>query len=181
MKFTLLALSGAMLSACSMGDAPLPQADQSHPVGKGKSPARRAARSATADAHRRLARIRLGTPEHKVEPPGSSIAGYATVEFPVHVTNTSARPIWLNVAGHIPFHSLLIRRAKEGRWCNETLTMCGLGAGFSELAPDASTTFTVFVSADDIGNQIRVGLSIYRSPDLEAKSIEISSPPARIR
>ena len=127
-------------------------------------------------------RITLGKPKHKMEPPRSAIAGYKSVEFPVRLTNASERPVWIytQLREH-PSFSLYLRDSPAARWKDETMLMCGLGTDFHRIAPGESIVSTVWVSADEIGRQLRVELPIYATPDYKAKPRNASSEATPIR
>ena len=127
------------------------------------------------------ARITLGAPKHKTER-GSAIAGYTSIEYPVHLTNTSSRSVW--VYGQLrewPFSRLYIRPNNSARWVDNTVSMCGLGADFHELPPGASIHFSEFASGYDVGQQMRVELPIYLSPNYTKKPRTIVSDTVLIR
>lgn len=182
MNIALITLLGASLAACI---SPTSSPSGSAPTASESSG--ETARHGLADHSNRVipkrqpAQLSLGIPIHKVEPPESSIPGYATVVFPVRVTNISSHPIWIyGPLREYPFHSLYIRRP-NAKWTDETLSMCGLGAELHEISPGASLSFTDFVSADDIGSQIRVELPIYKTHDPHSSPIIISSGSTQVR
>ena len=122
------------------------------------------------------AQITLGAPKHLIEPPSSSIAGYESVEFAVHFTNTSGQPIWFRAQlREPPFYRLFIRPTETSPWADHTQMECGLGADFHELAPGGSISFTVWVSAHEAGHQLRVELPIYQSPKYTTKPLTVRS------
>ena len=128
------------------------------------------------------ARLTLGTPKHRVAPPSSVIAGYESVDFSVRVTNTSKQPIWFyGQLRQLPFYRLFIRPTASDRWTDRTMPGCGMGAEFHEIAPGASSAFTVFVPGRETGHQLRVELPVYESPNDNAKSLSITSDATPIK
>jgi hypothetical protein len=127
------------------------------------------------------AQIRVGAPTRVKAPPGSATAGSTWIEFPVHVTNTSKRSIWLD--GHSlgsPFYSLFTRQNDSSRWTDRGMGFCGTGAGAHELAPGAVTTFTVAVPERYVGEQLRVELSVRASPE-DSTTVTVSSDATSIK
>jgi len=125
--------------------------------------------------------LRLDAPKHTKAPPGSATAGSTWVQFPVRVTNTSARPVWLSgYSLGSPFYSIFTRQADSGAWADRGIGYCGTGAGTHQLAPGAATTFSVSVPARYIGHQVRVELSVLDSPK-DAKLITVSSDARSIK
>ena len=119
--------------------------------------------------------LRLDAPKHTKAPPGSATAGSTWVEFPVRVTNTSARPIWLSgYSLGSPFYSIFTRQTDSSAWSDRGIGFCGTGAGTHQLAPGAATTFSVSVPVRYIGRQLRVELSVLDSPR-DSKPVIISS------
>jgi hypothetical protein len=127
-------------------------------------------------------RITLGKPTHKVEPPSSSIAGYKSVEFAVHLTNASDSPVWIytQLREH-PSYRVYLRDTPQAGWKDETMPTCGLGTDFHRLAPGESIVSTVWVPADQTGRQLRVELPIYAKPDYKTKSRNVVSEATLIR
>ena len=110
------------------------------------------------------------------------MAGYVSIQYPVFVTNTSNHSVW--VYGQIrewPFSRLFLRRNHSARWADRTISMCGLGAGLHELPPGTNIHFTEFVSGDDIGQELRVELPIYLSPEYTKKPRTVFSNTVLIR
>lgn len=128
------------------------------------------------------ASICIGAAKLKVEPPGSSIAGFKSMTFPVSVTNTSRQSIWFcGVHPTMPFHRIFARRKVHTRWVNHTMTGCGVGAGIIEIAPGATATFTAWIDGDETGHEVRVDLDIYQSQKEGAKPIPVRSKPTLVR
>ena len=119
--------------------------------------------------------LRLGAPTHTKAPPGSATPGSAWVQFPVRVTNTSARPIWLEgYSLATPFYRIFTRQTDSSAWTDRGVGFCGTGAATHQLASGATTTFSVSVPARYIGQQIRVELPILDSPR-DSKPVTVSS------
>ena len=183
MRLAFILLAGGLLSACTAGNAPSVRANPGTAGTEGKPTTTvTSTPSAVGTVPRPVASISLGAPRLEVAPPGSSISGYKTVVFPVRAKNISRKPVWVyGIGPDWPIHTLFIRQADGFPWTDETLAMCALGAGFHELAPGTSTTFTVFVSAEEVGHQIRIELPVYVSPDPQTEPLCVSSPPTPIR
>lgn len=138
--------------------------------------------STCATAETPLASITLGPGNYRVEPPGSSIAGYKSVEFSARLTNTSKQPVWYySQFPTMPSYRQFVRASAEAQWKDRTQPMCGVGAGFHPLAPSASVAFGVWTPASDVGGQFRVEISIYSSPDFKSSTQPASSPATPIQ
>lgn len=125
--------------------------------------------------------LRLDAPKHIKAPPGSATAGSTWVAFPVRVTNTSARPVWLSgYSLGSPFYSLFTRQSDSGAWADRGMGFCGTGAGTHQLAPGAATTFSISVPARYIGQQLRVEMSVLDSPR-DSKPVTVSSASTPIK
>ena len=138
--------------------------------------------SACVTAARPEVRITLGKPNHKIEPPGSSIPGYESIEFPVRLTNSSGKPVWIYTQlRKRPSFSLYLRDNPTAPWRDETMPGCGLGTAFHSIAPGESILSSVWVPADRKRRQLRVEMPIYSTPDFTAKARNAASEATPIR
>jgi hypothetical protein len=123
-----------------------------------------------ADSNSLPARITLGIPAHYV------IGDYKSIEYSVLITNTSKERIWFRgQSRQSPFYRLLIRPTDSAEWADQPIFQCGLGAEFHEIAPGASSSFVVLVGGGDVGNQLRVEVDIYESPNKKTKPLQVAS------
>jgi hypothetical protein len=125
--------------------------------------------------------MELGVPVHYTEPSGDKSPGSEWIRFPVKATNTSSKPVWLyGYALDSPFYSMFTRAAEGAPWTDASLGYCGTGAGLRELAPGATTQFSVSISLEHVGQQLRVQLAVRTTLD-DTKQVSVSSAAVLIK
>lgn len=124
------------------------------------------------------AKISFGPSRHRVDP---ALHNYKSIDYPVRLENISNRPIWYY--GFVqPGHTIYTRPSPRGRWTEDTWRrMCSMADTFHKVAPGESTYFGIFFPATQSGQQFRLELSVFESPDNKSKPFRIKTPPIEIQ
>lgn len=132
----------------------------------------------TACATEPPAKVSVGPSKLRVDP---SLNNYKSINFPVQLENTSNRPIWY-YGFRSPGYTIFTRPSPDNRWTENTWRrMCGMADAFHKLPPGGSTSFWIFFPADQRGQQFRLELSVFNSPDDKSKPLRLKTPALEIR
>jgi len=124
------------------------------------------------------AKISFGPSQYRVD---HSLSNYRSIDYPVRLENISNHPIWYY--GFVqPGHTIYTRPTPRDRWTEDTWRrMCGMADSFHKVAPGESTYFGIFFPATQSGQQFRLELSVFDSPDNKSKPFRLRTPAMEIR